>query len=163
MAYPRSQRSRAFKLVNYSAGNLTTTSTSYTDTTIADIVLAAQTGDTIEFGVNLLVSNSGATNLTAIEIATVAAGAALNATPINYFASSAVDGSFRTQNPTASVMWPVCGSVMYVLTAGDISIASTVTLRTRWKVNTGTGTITADGPNRRAHLWAKNLGPAAPH
>lgn len=163
MAYPRYRASRAHKFANYTTPNLTTTSTTYVDTGLPDLVLAAQVGDTIEYGVNLVISSSGGSNLAALDVVTVAAGAAANATPVSYFAGTATDGSWRTQNPTANNMLLLMGSVMYAVVAGDITTTTgTVTLRTRWKTNTGTLTITAD-TTRRAHVWAKNLGPVDPN
>lgn len=149
---------RAHKFVNYAAGNLNTSSTSFVDVGLADIVLGAQVGDTIEYGVVLQLS-SGVSNLTALDIVTVAAGAAANATPINTFGGAALtDGVFRNQYADGN-MHLCTGSVMYVVVAGDIP-TGLITLRLRWKVNTGTAVITADG-QRRAHIWAKNLGMAA--
>ncbi len=150
---------RQHKFVNYN-GVLTTSSTTYVDMGIADIVLAAQVDDVIEFGIAMNVYNSNTDSATMVEPVIVAAGAAVNATPLNTFSGGLTDGTWRQQSGV-SFMVQMMGSFMYTVAAGDIS-SGTITLRLRWRVSSATATMDATATNRRAHVWAKNLGLATP-
>jgi hypothetical protein len=160
MAYPRHQRSRSFKFATRTAGDLTTASTTYADVSTAlDIVLGAQAGDVIEYGVLLNVAHSANFGVIGFEVYII-----VSAAPVNPFGGAA-DGAWRKQPPSGGNMELISGSLMYTLLSGDIS-AGTVTCRLRWKTvaaTPGTITLSADGTNRRATVWAKNLGPASPH
>jgi hypothetical protein len=157
MGYPRHQRARDFKFIDRRAGNLTTTSTTYVDlSTPLDLTLTAQTGDTIEYGLNASVQNTGSGNVISIEVFSLVSAAVVNGF------SGVTDGSWRTNNFNAATFLLVAGSVLYNVVSGDLS-AGTITARLQWKTSAGTATLYGDGTNRRAHFYMKNLGPQDPN
>lgn len=150
MAYGRFRRARAHKMVVRSSGDFTTTSTSFVamDPSALDIALAAQPGDTIEYGISGLWSNQAVVG--EIDIAAVTSGRLLSG-------STRGVGGWSGQ---ASAYAPVTGSTLFVLAAADIA-SGIVTLRPYYRVySAGTKTLFATDAAYALRLHAKNLGPA---
>lgn len=158
MAYPRFQRSRDFKRRQRTAGNVTVTAGAADFDTSLDIVLVAQVGDVIEYGVNgrgTMVSGSDGT----FDVATIVSSA-----PVNYFGTGMVAGQ-GVQSwyiPNSAGNFPLSGSMLYTIVSGDLS-AGTVTLRfRRFGGGAGASVVLANATTPFT-VWAKNLGPQDPN
>lgn len=158
MAYPRTQRSRAFKHVRRTSGNLILNNTAWTNLdTALDLVLSAQIGDVIEAAFSARWENEAFG--VGIDVHSWVSGAAVTAWSSGV-APTGTGLGVRAWYGLGGVAYGVGGSVMNTLVAGDIS-AGTVTLRLRFR-NAAAGNRTlyasADEP---LQFSAKNLGPPA--
>lgn len=157
-AYPPSSPYPRIAKATRTEGTLTTIATAFAEVHagLSGLALPSAVGDQIELGGVLLSSHATAAGLICFDFATLVAGAVVN------LVSGASEGLWRVQNPTAANIsgLGVGGSQIYTVVQGDIS-NGVVTMSLRWKVNAGTGSLWADGPSRRAHVWAKNWGPVA--
>lgn len=163
MAYPRFQRARAHKYVKYTGGDLALSSATWVNlsteaslsTAFFDIVLRAQAGDTIEYGMNALWSDNAVDGY--VDVMTVVASAG-----VHWFGS----GEPTTSSGSGVNGWwggtgiyaQISGSVPLTLVSGDIA-SGTVTLRPRYRGQTGGNKTIFAGTDDIFQLWAKNLGP----
>lgn len=155
MGNPRFRTARAHKHLTRSAGDITATTT-WTDVTGMEIVLAAQVGDTIEVGCNGIWASDGA-GQGRLDVVSIVSSA-----PVGYWnGSGAAAGVQAWLATTASVIFPFGGSIMKDIVSGDLS-AGLVTLRLRSSVSSSTRSLFASGSNV-LHFYAKNLGPADPN
>jgi hypothetical protein len=161
MSYPRFQRARSFKYDTRTAGNIALTNTAWADLTSSmDIVLAAQAGDVIEYGISGMWGSEATYGY--LDIGTVVSGSTVNQF-INSQngASSTSEGALCWVGLTGELS-PIGGSVMYALQSGDIA-SGTVTLRPRVRLLASTTKNLWASTTDPLHVWAKNLGPADPH
>lgn len=164
MSYPRFQRSRDFKQFIRTAGDLTLNSNATwanlpTIGTTWDIVLAAQSGDTVECGFSGVIDSAAVTQF--FDVATIVSAAAVNSIGSQVAVSNSNQGVMAWYC-AISVLVAFGGSVMYPLVVGDIS-SSTVTLRLRYKGDAATNRNLHATAGYPLHFWAKNLGPADPN
>lgn len=156
MGYPRFLRSRNHKVIKYTGGNFTLTTT-WAYLTGLELSLEAQTGDVIEVALSALVNNES--NEGHFDVATTVAGS-----PVNYVSKAGttpggngVVGWFRN----SSTFGPFSGSAFITLQAGDIS-GGVVTLRAWGHTGASTKTVYASGDNAFTFA-ARNLGPVDPN
>ncbi len=155
MAYPRYLRSRDFKFSKRTSGNFTTAAVGASTFTVVDatmdLVLVAQTGDTIEVGVNCITLRPTAD--ICLDVGTINGvslvtrfGGGTNGIPglCSMSASNAIDASYYM-----------------TLIAADVS-SLTVTLRLLYATSAASQTIQATTASPLL-FWAKNLGPPDPH
>lgn len=160
MAYPRFQRARDFKFANHTSGHIILNSVSWANVdTLLDMVLVAQSGDVIEYGISSGFSNEN-TNA-CLDVATVVSGSVVNTFSKQGPESPTSEGiqAWRGINSQYDI---IGGSVMYQLQAGDIS-SGTVTLRLRYKTLAATNKTIYGADDSRLCVWAKNLGPRDPN
>lgn len=157
MAYPRSQRSRAFKFSQRTAGNVTITTAALNIDTALDLTLAAQVGDVIEYAIGgscTAVSGSNAN----FDVATI-----VSAAIVNYFGLGMTGKAWPGWHVTGiAADLPVTGAAWRTLVAGDLS-SGNVTLRLRG-YGGGTGShILLASTTSPLTVFARNLGPVSPH
>lgn len=163
MAYPRHQASRAHKKFTRTAGDLTLNSGTWADLptigTTFDIVLAAQTGDTIEA---TIAGRMGSEAFTAsLDVVTIVAAAFVSSFATQSTARPTVGAS--PWRGLTGVESNVGGSMMFTLAAGDVS-SGTVTLRVQYsEVAAGNKTLYAGTAVAPFHFTAINLGPVDPN
>jgi hypothetical protein len=144
-----------YDIQRYTAGSITLNNTSWTDVSgPADLSISASTGDLIEVGVSFLWGNENVESY--LDYATL-----VSASPVNYISGGTAGATNRGVVGWQSVLGGAnigaCGSMLYVVQAGDIS-GGTVTLRLRYRTSSGadkTLFATSDIP---LHLFVKNMG-----
>lgn len=156
MPYPRFQRARNVKFARRMSTDVSLGTAWIAVDTALDLVLEAQTGDVIEYGVNALWDSDAV--LGAMDVVTI-----VSSSPVTYFSSGT-----STQSGNGAVGWfaapssfiSVSGSVMLTLVTGDIS-GGLVRLRLYAHTTSGTRTLFATSTNP-LQVFAKNLGPVQP-
>lgn len=160
MAYPRFQRARSFKRTTRTAGDIILNSTTWADVdTGLDLVLTAQIGDVIEYGIHGRMSD--ATPEVYMDVATV-----VSAAVASYFSSGTITPA-TLGTPgwlcSASTTVLLTGSVLsFPLAAGDIS-GGLVTLRLRYYESSAVARAIFASAAQPLHIFAKNLGPVDPN
>jgi hypothetical protein len=150
MAYPRFRRARNHKLLYYTAGDFTISSTTFiTLSASMDLTLQAQVGDTIEYGIHGIWNNNAVNSR--LDVATVVGGS-----PVNYF-SGAPQGMPAWVGLSGTYS-SITGVAMRVLTATDVS-GGVVTLRLLAKVDAATAKVINGSASTPLMVYAKNLGP----
>lgn len=155
----RHQLARAFKRVRRTSGNISISSTTWSNLdTGLDVVLQAAAGDTLEVCVNGLWNNEASVGV--LSACTVVAGA-----PVSHFGSgepttTTGDGVMGWFGP-ASVQMVVGAPAQLVLGSGDLA-SGYVTVRLRTRTNSGTKTLNATTGDP-LEVIVKNLGPADPN
>lgn len=140
---------RDFDQKTRTAGNVSTSSTSFVDIdTALDIVLTAAAGDWLEIGVNGLWSNQGV-------FGRMEAFTWVSAAPVNGVsgASNGVPGWLGVANGFTVVGAPI----LYTVQAGDVS-SGTVTLRFRYKVDSASSKTLHAESAAPFRTWGRNLG-----
>lgn len=161
MAYPRFRQSRAHKRIRYVSGSITLNQTAWTDLVAAgalDIVLRAQVGDDLEYGLSGIIGNTAVESY--FDVVTVVSGA-----PVNSFAQAGPvvpigTGAYGVSGwyTSASRQDTLSGSAWYTVVAGDLS-GGKVTLRPRYADSAATARTLFASANNPFLLTAKNLGP----
>lgn len=146
-----------------SAGSVTLTgTTNWSDlTTIgtsADLVLAADAGDVVEF-VTSIFAFSEAVDL-GFDAVTVVGGVVTNSFALNGAAVAAFSGNNGISSwwCPASRLQPFGSGAFYKLVSGDIS-SGTVTLRLRYAMGAATNRQILATTANPFHIWARNHGP----
>lgn len=147
------------KTARRTSGDITTlNSTNWANVdTGLDLVLAAQAGDVIEYGMS---ANSGSQAVTLyLDVATIVGGS-----PVSSFAER---GAVQTAPGAKVTAWignasagtPIGGCApLYTLVSGDIS-SGTVTLRLRYATSAATNKTVSATTATPLDVWARNLGP----
>lgn len=165
MATPRTTPSRAYKRVAYTGGNFSLTATAITavHATALDIVLAAQVGDQIEYGISALYGNEA--QFAGFDVYTVIAGAPVNSLGPGLSASLAAATGVSGWYMTAPASFDrLSGSVVGpALVAGDIDAKGEVTLRLYYAKSNATPQTLRANTLQPLHVFAKNIGPADPY
>ncbi len=155
MAYPRYLKSRDFKFSKRTSGNFTTAAVGASTFTVVDatmdLVLFAQTGDTIEVGVDCITLRPTADIF--LDVGTIN-GVSL----VTRFGggNSGIPGLY---SPSATNV--LDGTYLYTLIAADVA-SLTITLRLLYATSAASQTIQATTASPLL-FWAKNLGPPDPH
>lgn len=139
------------------SGNVTLNSATWANVdTGLDLVLAASTGDVVEYAISAVISSGTYVNY--LDVVTVVSG-----NPVNSFGYDAAPANPPTSYGlmawyTTEATTPLSGSVFRTLVAGDIS-SSTVTLRLRYaQATAGARTLQATAA-LPVEVWARNHGP----
>ncbi len=155
MAYPRYLKSRDFKFSKRTSGNFTTAAVGASTFTVVDatmdLVLFAQTGDTIEVGVNCITLRP-------------TADICLDVGTINGVSLVTRFGGGNNGIPglcSMSASNPLDASYYMTLIAADVA-SLTITLRLLYATSAASQTIQATTASPLL-FWAKNLGPPDPH
>lgn len=158
MAYPRGQRARAFKFTRRTAGDVTTSVTTWANVdTGMDLVLEAQVGDVIEASVSGLWNNDARAGY--LDVATVVSGS-----PVNSFANAGAATSSPPFNGMCawrgdtSLYTPIGGPAHYTIVAGDLS-SGQVTLRLRMASGAAAAKTIFAGTSFALEFSVSNLGP----
>lgn len=160
MGYPRFQRSRDFKFARRTAGDVSTSSTSWVNfDTGVDLTLHAQVGDVIEAAISTSISNGADHAFTDV-------GTLVSAAIVNVFSTGAAESGsgqgVKAWQGFTGVDTGVSGAVMYTIQSGDLA-SGFVTLRLRIRVNSGTSKTWRASSTEVFQWYAKNLGPADPN
>lgn len=164
MAYPRSQRARAFKFAKRTAGNISITSAGFANWTTVDtalnLTLDGQVGDVIECYVNGLLDNAVAE--LRFDVATMNGTTVLNyfGTAVQPNTGEGVMGWVASSSPTYYQSLAV--PVPKILVAGDL-MGDTVTLAFRVRHVAGATRLLFGSTTNPLFFVAKNLGPVDPN
>lgn len=155
MAYPRYMKSRDFKFSKRTSGNFTTAAVGASVFTVVDstmdLVLFAQTGDTIQIGVDCITLRPTADIY--LDVGT------LNGVSIVTRFGGGNGGIPGLQSLSATNI--VASTYMLTLISADVA-SFTVTLRLLYATSAASQTIQATVASPLL-FWAKNLGPTDPH
>lgn len=136
------------KHVELASGDITTSSTTFVALTGAQVSINANIGDTIRARFMAVSTNSSATLGNGFDFATWVSGAIQNR-----FANCA-DGAVRTWDNNIR---PALMEWDYEVVSGDL-VGGVVTVQVVWRVLlASTGTVLADGTNRKAQLAVTNM------
>ena len=160
MAYPRFRRARAHKVGRRTTGNVSITSSTWTNLDNGlDIALEAQVGDLIEVGINGLWGAEAVTGY--LDVVTVVATVPVNQVSSGAAETGTSEGAVGWTGVSGSVS-PVSGSLMYSIVNGDLA-SLVVTLRIRVRGSSASAKTVYANTNEPFQFWAKNLGPADPN
>ncbi len=168
MAHPDYRLARAHKRLRRGTGTamvVPTTATGWTDLgTVTngpgaagfDMVLEAEVGDQLEYGINAIMSNSASDMY--VDILFVTSGkywAAEHTTPINGFPGWQVLAGVWTYF-SGSVLGPA-------VEAGDLNASGQVTVRPMVKLSSATAKTWYSDAGNPSLWWVKNIGPVDPY
>lgn len=154
MPYPQFRRSRSFKFITYTGGNVAFGVAISDFATATDLTLDAQIGDVVEVGISAAWSNEAQAGY--LDVATIVSNAV-----VNYYGTLAMPGiGISAWYGVQSSYSNIGGSFMRTLASADVS-ANTVTVRLRGKATGASKTLLATASDP-VHFWAKNLGPVQP-
>lgn len=170
MSYPRFRRSRAHKMASRATGTAISlnsnaiaelaAATNGPGTGAFDLTLEAQVGDTLEWAFNGIAVGVAGTP-TAFDVYTMVSGSRVNPFGAGLSAANAstlgVAGWF-VENVARN--YPIAGSVLYVVQAGDIA-SGQVTCRPHYVQTTATAQTLHSEANVPLRMWLKNLGPVS--
>lgn len=161
MPYPRFQRARNLKFINYSQGNLslgsiTVAPVESSGTGALDIIVDAQTGDVLAVSFNAKVRNEA--NGIYFTAATMVNGSAVRSIHGGNLANYSQVPSWYVP---ASVFGSVGSTWLYVVTSGDVGTNKTVTLRPFYTTDAATPLRVVDATAAiPLQFSVRNLGPA---
>lgn len=113
--------------VKITSGDLTLNNTSWTNTGITDITVAASTGDVVEASISGRWGNQSVTS--GLDVATI-----VSASPVNYLGTGGSGTAFGPSGwvGNSGVLTDIGASILYTVQAGDIS-GGNVTFRIRYR------------------------------
>lgn len=161
MAYPRFQRARQFKKVVYTGGNITLNATALTELAALDMVLTAQVGDQIKYGISGRLDSAAVA--TGFDVYTIVSSARVNPFGPGLSASlgstQGVPGWYGPTGVPSLLTGEILGPPLAVgdLASGEVRMRLVVAQTAATARNLH---ATANVP---LIVWAQNLGPADPN